>query len=192
MTEVVQFVDTLSCAAALMSEARLKILDQLAEPDSASGIARRIDIPRQQVNYHLRELEKAGLVSFVEERRKGNCIERVMRASARSYVISPEVLGALGDTPEQQADRFSIAWLVGLAARAIRDLAAIRRRSDETGKRAATLALDTEIRFASPAERAAFAEELTDAFARLTTKYHSQTGRKFRIIAGAYPALQEK
>ncbi len=191
MLETVQLVDTLASAAALLSESRLRILDQLAEPDSASGIARRIDLPRQQVNYHLRELEKAGLVAFVEERRKGNCVERVMQASARSYVIDPEVLGALGRTPEQRADRFSIAYLVSLAARMIRDLAAVRRLTAETGKRAASLGLETEIRFASPAHRAAFAEELTDALAKLTSKYHAETGRKFRVIAGAYPAIQE-
>jgi hypothetical protein len=47
-------------------------------------------LPRQQVGYHLRALEQAGLVELVEERRKGNCIERIVRAAACSYVISPE------------------------------------------------------------------------------------------------------
>src|SRR5262250_3074362 len=58
----------------------MRILEQLAEPDSAAGVARRLKLPRQQISYHLRELEHAGLVELVEERRKGNCLERVVRA----------------------------------------------------------------------------------------------------------------
>ena len=82
----VHVVQHLDAAAALLSEPRLRILGELGDPDSSSGVARRIGLPRQQVNYHLRELEKSGLVEFVEERRKGNCVERVVRASARSYL----------------------------------------------------------------------------------------------------------
>ena len=174
-----------------MSDPRHRILEQVSEPDSASGVARRIGIPRQQVNYHLRELEKAGLVQFIEERRKGNCVERVVRASARSYVISPEVLGALGRTPEKQADRFSTAYLILVAARMIRELAALLQRAAEADKRVATLALETEIRFATAQDRHAFAEKLTGTFAQLAAKYHSPSGRSFRLIAGAYPAQKE-
>jgi hypothetical protein len=51
----------------------------LETPDSASGRARRLKVARQLV-YHLKELESAGLVEVVEERKKGNCIERILRA----------------------------------------------------------------------------------------------------------------
>src|SRR5271166_2479134 len=126
-------------AAALLQPGRSRVLEQLSDPDSASGVARRIGLPRQQVNYHLRELEKAGLVDFIEERRRGNCMERVVRATARSYVISTEALGSLGDTPDEQSDRFSIAYLISLAARLIRDLATLRARAVDANKRVATL-----------------------------------------------------
>lgn len=188
----IELLDQFDSAAALFNPARLQILQQLAEPDSASGIARRLDLPRQQVNYHLRELEKAGLAEFIEERRKGNCIERVLRASARSYIISPEVLGELGRPPEQAADRFSMSYLVSLAARAIRDLARVRRRTIETGKTAATLGLEAELVFATPADRAAFADELAASVAQLAARYHAPKGRRFRLIAGCYPALEER
>src|ERR687897_3489675 len=90
-------------AAALLDRTRQKLLAHLAEPDSASGLARRLRLPRQRINYHLRVLESAGLVELVEERRKGNCLERVVRATARSFVISPEALGGLGPTAETAA-----------------------------------------------------------------------------------------
>ena len=54
------------------------------------------------------------------------------------------------------------------------------------------LTLETEIRFQSAASRAAFADELTAAIARLAAKYHNEGaegGRRFRLIAASYPAL---
>ena len=98
-------------------------LAHLKDPDSASGLARRLRLPRQRVNYHLKVLETAGLVELVEERRKGNCLERVVRATARAFVISPEALGELGPTAETAADRLSGAYLIAAAGRAIRDVA---------------------------------------------------------------------
>ncbi len=182
-------------AAALLQPDRLRLLRELAEPESASGLARRLGLPRQRVNYHLRELERQGLVELVAERRKGNCIERVVRASAQAYVVSPEALGALGADPGRVADRQSVAYLVSLAARAIRELAGLTERARREDKRLATLALDAEVRFASAADRVAFAEELTQAVAALAARYHTANapaGRSFRLMLGAYPAAPSK
>src|SRR5579862_2523514 len=103
-------------AAALMDATRLRLIQELREPESASGLARKLGEPRQRINYHLRELEKAGLVRLVEERRKGNCVERVVVATARTYLVSSEVLGALGADPRQIKDRLSSAYLVAVCA----------------------------------------------------------------------------
>jgi DNA-binding transcriptional ArsR family regulator len=179
-------------AAALLDPVRLRILEGLAEPDSAAGVARRLGLPRQRVNYHLHELEKHELVSFVEERRKGNCVERIVRATARSYVVSPATLGALAADPARVQDRFSLAYLVAVSARTINELAVLRARAEQAGKKVATLTVDTEVRFANAAARHSFAEELTAAVTRLVAKYHDDTtpdGRTFRLVAGAYPAI---
>jgi len=202
--QVIQSADT---AATLFSPARMRILEHLSKPDSAAGVARRLELPRQQIGYHLRELEQAGLVELVEERRKGNCIERVVRTAAQSFVISPIALGKLGSIepgkidpaqrdPPQQRDRFSAAYLVSLAARAIRDLAVIFTRAqkspDKSKKRVSTMALEVEIRFASAESRNAFTEELAEHVARLAAKYHDESahgGRKFRFFGGVYPAI---
>lgn len=177
-------------AAALMQPERLRLLEALGEPDSAAGLARRFALPRQRLNYHLKELERVGLLEFVEERRKGNCVERMVRATARAYAISPEILGALGHTRERAADRLSATYLVAVASRAIKEIAGLLTRAAAAGKRVATLTLDAEIRFADAASRAACADELTNAIARLTAKYHaadSESGRTFRLVTAMYP-----
>ncbi|MBI4420505.1 MAG: helix-turn-helix transcriptional regulator [Gemmatimonadetes bacterium] len=177
-------------AAALLDRTRQKLLAHLTEPDSAAGLARRLRLPRQRINYHLRALERAGLVQLVEERRKGNCLERVVRATARAFVISPEALGALGITAESAGDRFSTGYLIAAAGRAIRDVAALEARARRQGKRIATFTIDADVRFASADARAAFAEELADAVARLAAKYHDDRapdGRRFRLLAAIHP-----
>jgi DNA-binding transcriptional ArsR family regulator len=176
----------------LLPKPRVRLLEELQRPDSAAGLSRRLGIPRQKLNYHLRELEEAGLVELVEERRRGNCVERVLRASARRYVISPEVLGTLGEDPEEIRDHFSSSYLVAVAARAIRDLAELRQLADEAGQKLPTMTIESELRFSSAADRNAFAKELSDAVAHLIVKYHdseSPEGRAFHLLLAAYPSI---
>ena len=177
-------------AALALQPMRRLLLTHLVTPESASGLARRLGIPRQRLNYHLRELEKGGLLECVEERRKGNCTERVLRTTARFFVISPEALGALGEQGEVSGDRFSSGYLANAAARTLRDVTELRERAATEGRKLATLTIEAEIRFASTASRAAFAEDLADAVARLTAKYHDEAapaGRRFRLLACAHP-----
>lgn len=188
----VQLVHDSRPAAAMLHPLRRRILEQLREPDSASGLARRLAKPRQLLNYHLRSLERHGLIELVEERRKGNCVERIVQATARAFVISPEALGSLGADPADIKDRFSSSYLVAVAARAIRDIGILRPRAEQAGKRLGTFTLEGRIRLASAAHRKAFMEELTGEVARLTAKYHdetSETARGFQFVVAGYPAL---
>src|SRR5689334_368466 len=103
----VHVIDDASRAAAMLQPIRLRILAELQEPDSAAGVARRIGLPRQQLTYHLRQLEQEGLVELVGERKVRNCTERLVRAVARSYLISPATLGRLGSHPDHVSDQTS-------------------------------------------------------------------------------------
>jgi DNA-binding transcriptional ArsR family regulator len=191
-TDRVEVIRGAGQAALVLQRTRRELLAQLAEPDSAAGLARRLGLPRQRLNYHLRELEREGLVECVEERRKGNCTERLLRATARSYVISPEALGLLGATPDSARDRFSAGFLVASAAQTLRDVASLEERARQQNKRLSTFTLESEIRFASAAARAAFAEELTQTLAALVARYHDDgapAGRRFRMLTVVHPAV---
>lgn len=179
-------------AAVLLHPLRRRILEALAEPASASGLARRLDEPRQKVNYHLRELEEHDFVELVQEKRTGNCLERIVRATATTYLIDPDVTGALGATPEAARDRFSSAYLIETCAQVIRDVAEMRRRAAGVGKPLPTLTLQSDVRFRSATDRNAFTEELAQAFACLVAKYHDdQTprGRLYRFALAAHPVM---
>lgn len=189
-TPAVHVIDTADHAAAVFHPMRLDILRNLVEADSAAGLARRLGRPRQQVNYHLRQLEAEGLVEQVGERRKGNFVERLVRAVARTYVISPAALGELGADPSLVNDQASSAYLVALAARVIREVALQRERAGAVRKKLPTLTIQSDIRFASAEAQGAFAEELAAAVARLIARYHDDAavgGRRFRLMIGSYP-----
>lgn len=185
-----QVVDRPDQAAGLLKPIRAQILRTLGAGDSAAGVARKVGLARQKVNYHLRELERAGLVELVEERRTGNCTERILRARATRYVIDPAMFGDIGPDPEATTDQFSSAYLTALASQVVGEVASLRRKADATGKFVATLSLQSGVRFASAAARHAFAEELSRSFARLVSKYHDPDtpgGRTFRVAAVAWP-----
>lgn len=190
MTLAVDVIDEAPRALALLTPARLELLENLEEPASAAALSRHLGLPRQRINYHLRELESQRLVELVEERWKGSCVERVYRRTSRAYAISTAALGRLGTSPENIQDRFSSAYQIALASQAVRDLGNLQTGARAAGKKLPTFALEVEIRFASAAKRHQFAEELASAVAELVSKHHDEkaaAGRKFRFYLGAYP-----
>jgi DNA-binding transcriptional ArsR family regulator len=180
-------------AAALVHPDRARVLAALREPGSATSVARRIGLSRQRVNYHLRELEAVGLVRLVEERRRRNCTERIVQATAARYVVSPDALAELGAEGENTGDRFSSSVLVAMAARIVREVGQLRERARAAGRRLATFSLGAEVRFGSAEDRARFAEELTAAVAELVARYHTDDargGRRFRLAIGLHPTIE--
>src|SRR5215470_174511 len=150
-----------AAAAVALEPVRSRLLAELTEPASAATLAGRLSIARQKINYHLRTLEEHRLVKVAEERKWGGLTERLLVATAASYVVSPGALGPVATDPGRSADRLSAGYLIALAARVVREVGALWRRARQLDQRLATLSLDTEIRFRSAAERAAFSDDLT-------------------------------
>ena len=67
----VEVLESAEAAAAALDPVRARLLGELAVPASAAGLAARVGIARQKVNYHLKALEAHGLVELSEERRHG-------------------------------------------------------------------------------------------------------------------------
>lgn len=189
----VAVIEDPAAAEVSLDPIRARILAELAQPASATMLAARIGLARQKVNYHLKALEQHGLVELVEQRRKGNVTERIMQATAGSYVISPAALAAVAPDPTTAPDRLSARWLLAVAARLVRDVGALITGADRANKRVATYAIDGEIRFASAADRAAFAEELANTVTDLVARYHDEAapgGRPHRLIIALHPSTE--
>lgn len=192
MTDI-HVIDSPAAATVAMEPTRSRLLSELATPASAATLAARIGLGRQKVNYHLNALEAHGLVRLAEKRRWGGLTERLLVATAASYVVNPSAMGPVAIDPTRAVDRLSASYLIALGARIIRDVAGLVRRAESTGKRLATLAVDTEICFRSAAERAAFSKELTEQLATLVAKYHDAStpdGRAHRLVVVAHPLPQ--
>ena len=95
---------------------------RVAEPASAATLAGRVGLARQKVNYHLRALEAHKLVRVAEERQWGGLTERLLVATAKSYVVSPSAMGPVAADPARTADRLSASYLIALGARLIREV----------------------------------------------------------------------
>ena len=188
----VEVIEDPAAAAVALDPVRTRLLAELAEPGSAGSLAGRVGLARQKVNYHLHALEAHGLVELAEERKHGGITERVLRATAATYVVSPAALGEGAADPEEASDRMSARYLVALAGRIVREVGSLARKADAAGRRLPTMTIDTEIRFRSAEDRAAFADELTAVVLDLAARYHHDDGRPHRLVVASHPKPKEK
>lgn len=190
----IQVIEDPAAAAIALEPVRTRLLSELAVPASAATLAARVGMARQKVTYHLNALEAHGLVQLAQERKWGGLTERLLVATAASYVVSPSALGPLAADPGREVDRLSASYLIALGARMVREVGELVRRATVKGKRLATLSVDAEVRFRSATERAAFSDELTEVIAQLVSKYHDESapdGRLHRLVVVAHPMEQK-
>ena len=167
-----------------LSPLRRTLLDRLQRPASATQVATELGLPRQRINYHLRALERAGLVELVETRPRRGCTERIVVAVAEAFVVDPALLG---DAGEASQDRFAAGHLMHTAANVVRDVARQQSEAEAEGTRLLTFTLETEVGFATPQELERFTDELAEALATTAARYDTP-GRRYRVIAGGHPA----
>jgi predicted ArsR family transcriptional regulator len=188
-------IDDPGRARVALQPIRLRLLHLLEQPQSAPQVARAIGMPRQRVLYHLRMLEAQRLVEARDHGTVGRRIDRTYVRTATSYAIAPKTLGGVAVDARTVADAFSSAYLSAVAGRALDDLAALGRAAAARNKRVATITVETEVRFATPADQRRFADELAAALTGLAARYHdpdAAAGRAFRVFACGYPAVPSR
>lgn len=188
-------------AQALLHPLRLRILSLSREPASASDLARRLDLPRQRVNYHVRALERAGFLRPAGRHRKGNMIEQRYVAEARAFVLSPAVLGPVRADWRDIADTGSAEYLLALTEQVRGDVEQAAEPAHTGEDRIATISLKSQFRFQTPAQRAEFAaavrEAVVAAIARHTSPNRLENGRPgrgraYRLVLACYPISGEE
>jgi len=193
-------VNELGEAAVLLSRLRLQILELAAEPLSSSELAGRLALPRQRVNYHVRQLARAGFLRRAERRRKRNMFEQRYIAGAQGYLLSPELLGAVGANWRAIPDTASAEYLLALVSQVQADLDRAWKRSESTG-RLSTISLKTQFRFESQTDRERFALALRNAILEVVTRHtmpyqrangEPGPGSPYRLVIACYPYAAEQ
>lgn len=173
----------------LLHPLRVKVLEGAREPISATELGRRLGEPRQKVNYHVRELERAGFLLPAGRARRGNLEERRVVASARAYVLLPEVLGPVAADPQAAGDAASAGRLLALTVRAQSELGRTWSDARAKGTRVPSLSMEAEVRLADPERRVAFADALRRAVTEVLAQFADgqDDGAPYRMIVGVYP-----
>lgn len=174
-------------AMALLNPLRAEILSRLSEPASAAEVARGINEIPQRVNYHLKALEKVGLVRRVGSRQVRNLVEVLYLAVARTFILS-EALNWSGDTVQRIKDQGSLSHLINTAERIKRDALQLLERSDHD-EQIPSATLDASITLASAEQRSAFVEEYVQLVNQLVEKYQTDAAgqEKYQVILAVYP-----
>jgi len=98
---------------ALSNPERVRILTLLIErPGTAKQVADWVEGTRGRVHYHIKELEKAGLVELVAKVEKGGVVEKYYRAVARNFYVAQgigEHEGLSGDV-RRMISRSMLGW----------------------------------------------------------------------------------
>lgn len=176
---------------ALAHPLRLDVIAALSHPDSAAGVARHIGRPRQQVNYHLKELARVGLVKPAGERRKGNFIEQLYQAVARRFVVSSRFTWNQERLEATLRDQVALAQLAELGDSLQRDSARLIDAAMIKETEIPSVSAIAEVRFESQASRAQFLEEYVEALQKLLNKHGGTKGDAFRVVFAAYPDLED-
>jgi DNA-binding transcriptional ArsR family regulator len=193
-------VSTPSRASALLHPLRLRLLSMARQPASASELARRLGLPRQRVNYHVRALERAGFLKAAGRQRKRNMIEQRYVASARAFVLSPRLLGPIAPDWREIEDTASADYLLALAEQIRDDLERVSREASAQDQRISTFSIKSQFRFESPEQRTRFADALREAIVGVIARHTSPNrredgrpgrGRPFRLVLACYPAPPE-
>lgn len=174
--------------AAATHPVRAAILDAMRKPSTAAAVARTVGQSRQNVAYHVRELEKVGLLRHVGQRQNGNFLEQVYETVADTLVISPaSTWGNSEARATALADQVSLGELCRTGERLQRDSAILLDRAAFDGEEIPSASVATDLRFASEDARAAFLQDCLNSLSALARKHGSRRGTPYRLVLAAYP-----
>jgi DNA-binding transcriptional ArsR family regulator len=176
----VLYMDRIEQAEALLKPQRIEVLRQLAEPRTCTEIGSLLGQSPQRVYYHVKRLVEAGLVELVSERRVRGIQEGIYQAGARSYWLSPHLVGRIGLRRAQ--DEMSLGYLLDLMEEVQADVA----RLDRTAPELPSIGVSGEIRV-RPEQRQQFLAELQGALRDIFTRYGGDDGDAFRLAVACYP-----
>lgn len=180
-------VETIAQAEALFTPQRVEVLRSLDEPRSCTEIGVVLGQTPQKVYYHVKKLLSAELALQVDERRVRGIHEGVYQAAARSYWLSPRLLGTIGKRPVR--DELSLGYLLQLVEDVQVDLSLLdggQPDDEESAAQLATLGVSGEIRLRAQ-DRPAFLADLRQTLQGLFARHGGSGGEVLRLAVACYP-----
>jgi DNA-binding transcriptional ArsR family regulator len=182
----VMYLEQLEQAEALFKPQRIDVLRRLAEPHTCGEVAQQLGQTSQRVYYHVKRLVEAGLVTLVAERKVRGIHEGIYQASARSYWLSPHLVGRIGGLRKAQ-DELSLGYLLDLMEEVQSDIAAL----DRTAPELPSVGVSGEIRV-PPERRQEFFHDLQTTLQDLFSRYGGSEGDAFKLAVACYPKEEEE
>jgi DNA-binding transcriptional ArsR family regulator len=176
----VLYLERIEQAETLLKPRRIEVLRQLAEPRSCTELAAQLEQTPQRVYYHVKRLVDAGLVTQVSERRVRGIHEGIYQATARSYWLSPRLVGTIGRRRAQ--DELSLGHLLSLVEEVQADIGALDRAAPELP----SVGVSGEIRL-RPEQRQQFLNDLETALQDIFARYGGADGDAFKLAVACYP-----
>lgn len=165
-------------AVVLLNPLRGQIISHMRTPVSAAEIGRAMGETPQRINYHLKALEKVGLVRKIGTRQVRNLVEVLYQAIAKTFVLS-DALGLEPATAKRMKEDASLSHLIGTSDKLKRDAMKLMEKTD-SGETVHSASLSATISLAGEQARQSFVQEYLEAVRLLTEKY-----------GAALPALPE-
>lgn len=195
MSQDVLMVDSVDQAAAMLKPLRIAMLREMGAPRTCPQLAATFNETPQKIYYHVKTLERAGLVERSGERRVNGIAEGFYRARAESYWLSPGLVRRLGGKRTVR-DQTSLRVLAGHAEEMLEDVGRLAERS-AAGQHVPSASLAVEIQLPSVERRSAFLEELRTTFEAIARRYTTQEDTEgagpgdeadtFRFTLACYP-----
>lgn len=164
----VHFIEKAEEAAEILRPVRIEILSRLSTPKTCPELARELGLTTQKINYHMKVLKEAGLVTLVDERRKRGTVEGVYRAVAKSFWFSPHIVTQMKDRARVR-DQASLSYLLRLAEDLQIDIGHLMERSNEIST--PSLGVDARIELRDEKQRSEFLKDVKEIFSQLARKY---------------------
>ncbi|MEO5874216.1 MAG: helix-turn-helix domain-containing protein [Streptosporangiaceae bacterium] len=180
MIRDVLYLEAIEQAEALLKPQRIEVLRQLAEPRSCTEVAAALGQTQQRVYYHVKRLVEAGLVTQVSERKVRAINEGIYQATARSYWLSPRLVGHIGQ--RRTRDELSLGHLLDLMEEVQADVAGL----DRTRPDLPSIGVSGDIRV-KPEQRQEFLDELKITLQDLFARYGGAEGDALKLVVACYP-----
>ncbi len=164
-------VDSVGQAGVLLKPLRIALLEELEQPRSCPELAETFDETPQKMYYHVKTMERAGLVERCGERSVNGFSEGYYRARAQAFWLSPRLVKRFGGARAVR-DATSLHMLASHAEELLEDVAQLAEAAS-SGEHVPSLSLSADIALPE-SRRADFLDELRTTFENLASRYTEQ------------------